>query len=86
MTSRNVICPVCKEQGSTSTVRGCGTEVTCLGYFPYHDEAGVYHSHNPNRHTTMHRCSLGHLFEIYFYLPCPSCGYEVAPEKVTVIS
>jgi hypothetical protein len=79
-----MICPVCKEQGLTSTLIDHGTEVTCLGYFPYHDEAGVRHSHNPNRHSTTYTCSRGHRCTRYFHQACPACGEVKDPETIKV--
>jgi len=80
-----MICPVCKEAGLTSTVIEMGTSSTCLGFLRYHDEAGVPHSHNPNKHTTDFRCSNGHNFVRVYYVPCPSCGKVNAPEKIVIM-
>lgn len=80
-----MICPVCKDQNRTSTVISGGTEMTCVGFFPYHDAQGVLHVHNPNKHTTLYSCSNGHKFVHSYYADCPSCGATAGIERTTVI-
>lgn len=78
-------CPVCVEQNLRSSVHSQGTTATCLGFRPYHDEDGVYHSHDPNRRTTYYLCTNDHSFQKIHYPPCPSCGEVKAPDKIIVV-
>lgn len=68
-------CPTCIEQDKRSQVYPGMTAVTCMGWTPYYDEDGQYHSHNPNWHTTGFRCSEGHTWQTSSQKPCPSCLY-----------
>lgn len=76
-----MICKQCKEQGRTSTVVPLGGFTTLMGWHPYYDESGVYHSHDPNRHESSYRCSNGHNWaeEVYAACPATGCSYQERP-------
>jgi hypothetical protein len=76
-------CPLCVEQGLRSTVRSLGATVTLLGHRPWWDEDGVYHSHDPNRHTMEFCCSKEHIWRSVSHLPCPAGDY--GGEEPTII-
>jgi len=42
---------------------------------PYY-ENGVYHNHDPNRHSTSYECSNGHWVGISSYVSCPAGDYD----------
>jgi len=68
-------CPLCIEEGKTSTLREHGLSRTMLGgNFSTHDEDGKRHHHNPNRVTTNYTCSKGHGFVVKRRTPC-WCGW-----------
>ena len=58
------ICPACRHQGLKSKVYVGASTCTLLGWMPYYDEDGVYHSDDPNTLCTMYECSQGHQFTI----------------------
>ena len=67
-------CPTCTAEGKTSTVTEVGIEETTMGWFPFRDEAGRRHSHNPNRRTAHLVCANGHRFtEDRGVPPCEVC-------------
>lgn len=68
-------CPECVEAGLRSTVRDQGGMVTLVGYHPYYDEDGLYHSHDPNTRTTIFVCSNKHSWIVKSKSPCPNCRY-----------
>lgn len=70
-----MICKECKEQGLKSTVTSMGSGSTLLGWNPFYDEEGVFHSHNPNRITDYYKCSNRHHFSVVGKAPCPNCDY-----------
>jgi hypothetical protein len=78
-------CPECVASGLRSTVTGGGGSFTCMGWTPYYDEDGAYHSHDPNYRTTDWRCSLGHRWNTSRLTPCsaPGCffGHEAGEGK-----
>lgn len=83
-----MICKKCKKEGFTSKVFPELMEETCLGWFPYYDEEGNYHSHNPNQRMRRHKCSNGHSWTIFSLELCPAeqCNYggdlcEVWPDN-----
>ncbi len=72
-----MICQKCKEEGKESRVQSSGAMSTLLASFPYYDEQGRYHSHNPNRVSNSYSCSNGHKFTITGRDKCPNpdCSY-----------
>lgn len=72
-------CLECVLEGERSTVTPGSTETTLLSHNTYYDEDGVYHDHDPNRHTTPYRCSRGHNWLKTGYKTCPNCGYNRDP-------
>jgi hypothetical protein len=70
MSEEIIICPVCKDAGSESTVQRSETSSTLVGYRSYYDEKGRYHDHNDNCLITSFRCSRGHVFT---YRPQRTC-------------
>ena len=79
-----MICPVCQEQNLKSRVTGGPGMTTLMGYFPYYDEDGKYHDHDPNTTTTHYNCSNGHYFSISQKGTCPSCDYVKDTKRVTI--
>lgn len=69
-------CPECIAQGLTSRVYPGGATKTLLGFWPYYDEAGAYHSHDPNRRTEYFKCGNGHQWTERKCVPCPCPGCE----------
>lgn len=74
-------CPECVNQGQRSKVYDQGGSSTAMGWSPFYDEDGDYHSHNPNTHVNAYRCSNGHTFTTTTKPPCPneSCDYGRTP-------
>jgi len=70
-----VICPACQREGRKSKVYSMGSARTMLGWNTYHDEEGVYHSHDPNEVKTGYRCENGHMFDVIWRAECPNCDY-----------
>lgn len=68
-------CPQCIEEGKRSTIVLGGGSRTLLGWTPYYDEDGNYHSHDPNRTSSSGQCSNGHRLHIRSGARCPSCEY-----------
>lgn len=68
-------CQECIELGQTSRVYPGASAVTCMGWQPYYDEDGQYHSHDPNTTITGYRCSEGHTWQRESLPPCPNCLY-----------
>lgn len=79
-----MICPECKGKNLKSIVMINNTTMTCMGWLPYYNEDGKYHSHNPNKISTSYICSNKHCFNMSALAPCPSCDYGV--EKNETIS
>lgn len=65
-------CHECVESGQKSEVYPGSGSVTCLGWQPYYDKDGVYHSHDPNWHSIRYTCSQGHSWGESRRNPCPS--------------
>jgi len=79
-------CPVCVKQNKKSKVYSYGVRKTLMGYRTYHDEEGVYHDHNPNKHSELLICTEKHEFERKYYKPCfvSTCEpYE--PEEIIIL-
>ena len=53
-------CPECQAEGIRSCVNVGRSMTTLMGWSPYYDEDGNYHSDNPNITTTEYSCSNGH--------------------------
>ncbi len=68
-------CPECIETDQQSNVYPGSTTVTLMGYQTYYDEDGVYHHHDPNRHTTGYSCSNGHQWQKSVAPQCPAGDY-----------
>lgn len=64
-------CEACQEQKLKSKVFCDGETRTLLGWKPYYDEEGVYHSHNPNNAQECYKCSNGHMWVENVKIPCP---------------
>ncbi len=77
-------CLTCIEQGMTSQVFPGAGMSTCLGHDPYWDEAGVYHSHDPNWHSTNYRCSAGHTWAVSIRQKCPAPGCDFGKDDVKI--
>lgn len=70
-----MICPECLKEGKKSRVFDKGASRTLMGSYPYCDEEGVYHDHDPNTYTYSYQCSLGHHFYESKKSQCPSCDF-----------
>ena len=68
-------CPKCVEAGLTSILYCEGVTTTNLGFYPYYDENGVFHSHDPNWKVHLYSCSRGHRTEIRKKKKCDNCDY-----------
>lgn len=79
-----MICPKCKEEEKKSIVYAGYGMSTLVGYTPYYDEDGKYHSHDPNSNTTNYTCSNGHSFSVSRKSPCPNCDYGKDFEKIRI--
>lgn len=56
-----VLCAECQESGTKSRVYPPpGRIVTAMASYPYYDEEGRYHNHDPNGWTEEWSCSRGH--------------------------
>jgi hypothetical protein len=53
-------CLECVKNNQTSRVSVGGSTTTLMGFTPFYDEDGRYHSHDPNTKTTYYSCSNGH--------------------------
>ncbi len=53
-------CATCVATDRRSTVTSSGGFTTLMGWSPYYDEDGQYHSHDPNTHSASFHCSNGH--------------------------
>ena len=67
-------CPECVKEGKRSRVFVGGSFTTLMGFYPYYDDDGEYHSHDPNKKTTQFSCGNGHVWSKSHYTPCPTCG------------
>lgn len=77
-------CPTCIAEGRTSRVTPGFTSSTLMGWSPYYDEAGVYHSHDPNERRQSLSCSNGHRWTDVRVVPCPAAGCDFGkPTKET---
>lgn len=72
-----ILCPQCKKLKQKSKVYLIGSTKTLLGWSPYWDEEGRYHSHDPNKVRTGYNCNRGHTWEIEELEPCPNGDYGV---------
>lgn len=77
-------CAQCIAEGKTSRIMPHGGSSTLMGFSPYYDEEGAYHSHDPNAITGSYSCSNGHEWSESSYRACPSCDYAAEHKaKVT---
>ncbi len=74
-----VICSICADRGDKSILREYGCAVTDMGWYPYYDENGMRHSHNPNGVGYYLECSNGH--EWWPNNTCPNCDYGKPPNE-----
>lgn len=74
-------CPECVEQGLRSRVYGGNDGVTLLGFNPYYDEDGNYHSHDPNKYSTSYHCSNGHRWQVSRVSLCPAVDCDYGKEE-----
>lgn len=72
-------CPWCVKEDKRSTLTPLASFRTAMGWEPYYDEDGRYHTHDPNAGAPRFMCSRGHDFLATYY-PCNSCnwGYKEA--------
>lgn len=74
-------CQQCVEMGQKSQVYLGISSSTLMGWTPYFDEDGQYHSHDPNWTTTGYRCSEGHNWQKSSQKPCLNCLYGREEKK-----
>lgn len=67
-------CPTCVAEGELSEVEDRGGARTLMGFFPFFDDQGRRHSHDPNTTSHDYRCSRGHSWKEEEQTPCPVCG------------
>lgn len=81
-----MICPKCKEEGRKSTITSCGCTSTLMGWSPYYDEEGNYHSHDPNGLREQAYCSNKHKLDIRRLRPCrvETCTYGKGEPEIHV--
>jgi hypothetical protein len=77
-------CLTCVSSGQRSTIRCLGSTTTLLGYWPYYDEDGLYHNHDPNHYTTHYRCDNGHAWSENKLKECGAKGCDYGKETVTI--
>lgn len=71
-TMNRVFCPECQEAGDRSKVIHHGGTSTLMGWQPYYDEDGYYHSHDPNRTKWSYSCTNGHKWSEKGEQSCPN--------------
>ncbi len=67
-------CPECMKEGKKSCVMISYSSTTDMGWQPYYDEDGEFHSHNPNWKGRTLSCARGHTWHESYRDQCPSCG------------
>ena len=77
-----MICPKCREAGTTSRVYVGESSKTLMGWRPYYDEQGTYHSHDGNRVSVMYRCSKNHAWIESSKEQCPNCDFGSDPPSI----
>lgn len=69
-------CAECVAAGETSFVY-CGSGTSTLMWCPpFYDEAGAYHNHDANTHTSQMSCSRGHQWAETSRNTCPQTGCD----------
>jgi hypothetical protein len=68
-------CPRCEEEKKEHVLRYRGTSSTLMSGDRF-AKNGVWHTHDPNRHTSAYACSNGHVIEITYYRVCDICGFN----------
>lgn len=68
-------CPECVASNQASRVYRKGCTKALMGWSPYYDEDGKYHSHDGNVTTAGFSCSNGHYFQRKYRDRCPSCDF-----------
>lgn len=53
-------CPECGKQGLKSTIQVGNSSATLMRAYPFYDEDGNRHMHDPNTVSTEYACSNGH--------------------------
>lgn len=76
-----MICKQCKEEGKQSIVYPGMSTQTCMSYYPFYDENGVYHHHDGNTIFYDYKCSNGHEFTETSKIRCPSCDWGREVDK-----
>lgn len=82
-----MICEKCKQAGLASRVYPpTASVVTCMSHQPFYDEAGAYHSHDPNRRSEAWSCSNGHRWRHTYQRACPKtdCAWNATRRDETV--
>lgn len=65
-------CPACLSLAAICL----GTSATLMLWYPYRDNEGKFHSHNPNTHKTCFKCTeCGTSYTEEWLESCTSCDY-----------
>lgn len=80
-----MICSKCKELDLKSTIQSRGYSRTLMGFNPFYDTEGVFHSHDENITTACYMCSNGHCITVKSVKKCPNCSHGEQPKEVTII-
>jgi hypothetical protein len=75
-------CPVCLTSGQ---IYSGPVVATTLGVFPYCEEDGTYHRHDPNTYSEEFGCPMGHRWRITWTAACPSCPYGADSEQTEIL-
>jgi hypothetical protein len=74
-------CPWCVAEGERSRLTPQGSARTLMGWSPYYDEDGKYHTHDPNNASPLYLCSRGHRW-VAGYNPCRSCDWGQTEDRL----
>lgn len=66
-------CPECVAANLRSRVTPGYSYTTAMAGVSYYDEDGIWHSHDPNHHTTSYSCSNGHQWTESRIYSCHAC-------------
>lgn len=76
-------CKDCEREGkSQPRIYDQGGISTCMFVDSYW-ENGIYHSHDPNKHTARFSCNNGHSWVDWYYARCPAGDYPVKEKNAS---
>ena len=79
-------CRECQDEGKVSMGVVGTSSTTLMGYAPFYDEGGKYHSHDPNSLRTEYRCTEGHEWIAERKATCPAHECEWNAKSRTPIT